>query len=94
MIACYQDIALNPAACIALSCVSSIVTVIVHKYFITASETDSESMFKTMMKNYSKIVFRILFAFISSIIASIVVASRNGTTPELLASSYSKIAGF
>lgn len=84
MIASYQDIALNPSAAIVMACLSTIVTVVVHKYFITPSETDSESIFKTMMKNYAKIVFRIVFGILGSIIASIVVAARSGTTPELL----------
>jgi hypothetical protein len=94
VIASYQDVALNPAACMVLSCLAAIVTVVVHKYFITASDSDAESTFKVMMKNYAKVVFRVLFAFLGSIIASIVVAARNGTAPELLTGDYSKRAGF
>ena len=94
VMASYQDVALNPSACMVLCCLTSIVTLVVHKYWITSSETNEESMFKVMMRNYSKVVFRILFAFLGSIIASIVVASRNGVTPELLTADYSKKAGF
>jgi len=45
------------------------------------------------MKNYSKIIFRIIFAILGSIIASIVVATRNGVSPDLLSSNYSRTAG-
>ena len=38
MVASYQDIALNPSACMVLACFSTILTVVIHKYFITASE--------------------------------------------------------
>jgi hypothetical protein len=94
VVASYQDTSLNPSACMVMACISSILTVVIHKYFITASDSDEETIAKTMMKNYSKVVFRIIFAFLGSIIASIVVAARNGTTPELLAADYPKIAGF
>ena len=46
-----------------------------------------------MMRNYSKIVFRMGFAVIGSIVAAIVVAARNGITPDLLSSNYSRTAG-
>ena len=94
MVASYQDTSLNPSACMVMACISSILTVVIHKYFITASDSDEETTAKSMMKNYSKVVFRIIFALLGSIIASIVVAARNGTTPELLAADYPKIAGF
>ena len=94
VVASYQDTALNPSACMVLACLSTILTVVIHKYFITASDSDEESAAKVIMKNYSKVVFRIIFAFLGSIIASIVVASRNGYTPELLTADYPKIAGF
>lgn len=78
MVASYQDIVLNPACCICMACFSTIITLIIHKYFLTSSETSSESNFKNIMKNYSKIIFRIIFSILGSIIASIVVATRNG----------------
>jgi ABC-type antimicrobial peptide transport system permease subunit len=76
-----------------MACFSTIITLVVHKYFLVQSETESEGQFKMMMKNYSKIVFRIGFAVLGSIIASIVVACRNGASPGLLSSNYSQTAG-
>ena len=86
--------ALNPVAAIIMASLASIATLIVHKYFLTESESESESVFKMIMKSYSKIIFRIVFPIIGIIITSIVVATRNGLTPNLLSSSYSTIAGF
>ena len=76
-----------------MACFSTIITLIVHKYFLTTSETSSESTFKDIMKNYSKIIFRIIFAILGSIIGSIVVATRSGATPALLPLEYSRTAG-
>jgi hypothetical protein len=73
---------------------TNIFTVIIHKYFLTPSETESEGIFKKMMRNYGKIFYRIVFSLIGSIIAAIVVASRDGQSPALLTNNYSKIAGF
>lgn len=91
--ASYQDIVLNPTACILMSSITTIATLIIHKYFLTQSETEAEGVFKTVMKNYGKIIYRIVFSFIGSIIASIVVATREGQTPALLNNNYSKTAG-
>lgn len=77
-----------------MSSVSTILTLIIHKYFLTNSESDAESVFKTMMMSYAKIIYRILFSVLGIIIAAIVVATRSGQSPELLSSTYSSIAGF
>ncbi len=94
MIASFQDILLNPVACLILAALSTIITLIVHKYFLTQSETEAESAFKVMMRTYGKIVYRILFSLLGSIVAAIVVSTRNGQSPTLTNYSYSKIAGF
>lgn len=73
---------------------SSFITLLIHKHFLTPSETEAESAFKIMMRNYGKIVYRILFSFLGCIVSAIVVASRSGQTPTLLVDTYSKIAGF
>lgn len=73
---------------------SSFVTLLIHKHFLTPSETEAESAFKVMMRNYGKIVYRILFSFLGCVVSAIVVASRSGQTPTLLVDTYSKIAGF
>jgi H+/Cl- antiporter ClcA len=85
---------LNPVACLIVAALTSIFTLIINKYFLTASETESEGVFKKMMKNYGKIFYRILFSLVGSITAAIVVATRDGQTPALLSNNYSKIAGF
>ena len=69
-------------------------TLLIHKHFLTPSETEAESAFKMMMRNYGKIVYRILFSLLGCIVSAIVVASRSSQTPSLLVGSYSKIAGF
>ena len=94
MVASYQDIALNPVAGIVMASLSTIATLIIHKYFLTASATESESAFKTMMINYGKIVYRILFSFLGIIVAAIVVSTRSNRNPALLADRYSKKAGY
>jgi hypothetical protein len=94
VIASYQDLLLNPVPCLILAAVSTIVTLIVHKYFLTQSETEAEGAFKVMMRSYGKIVYRILFSFLGSIIAAIAVSTRNAQSPTLTNYSYSKIAGF
>lgn len=86
--------ALNPVACLIVAALTTIFTVIINKYFLTASETESEGVFKKMMRNYGKIFYRIVFSLIGSIVAAIVVATRDGQSPALLKNSYSKIAGF
>jgi len=76
-----------------MSLVSTIITLIIHKYFITDSQSNAESAFKFLMINYSKIIYRILWSFLGIIVTSIVVATRSGLTPNLLSSAYSKTAG-
>lgn len=73
---------------------SSFVTLLIHKHFLTPSETEAESAFKIMMRNYGKIIYRILFSLLGCIVSAIVVASRSSQTPSLLVNTYSKIAGF
>jgi hypothetical protein len=92
--ASFQDVALNPVSCIIMASIASIGTLVVHKYFLTVSETESESIFKMIMRNYSKVIFRIVFSFLGIIITSIVVATRDGYTPALLSKDYDKTAGF
>lgn len=94
VIASFQDISLDPVASMVLAALSSILTLIIHKYFITRSDSEAESAFKVMMKNYAKIIYRVLFPFLGIITASIVVAARSDKTPALLSSNYSQIAGF
>lgn len=78
-----------------MASISTIMTLIIHKYFLTQSETESESVFKTMIRTYGKIIYRIIFSFLGSIVAAIVVATRTGQTPTLLSDgNYSKIGGF
>ena len=94
IVASYQDIVLNPVAGMVMVSLSTIATLIINKYFLTAASTESESAFKTMMINYGKIAYRILFSFIGIIIGSIVVATRENRDPELLPSENSRKAGF
>jgi hypothetical protein len=77
-----------------MAALSTIMTLIIHKYFLTQSETESEGVFKNMMRSYGKIFYRIIFSLLGSIIAAIVVATRSGQTPSLLNDTYPMIAGF
>lgn len=103
MCAYFVDIALNPAAAMAMALLSTILTLVLYLYYQSLDAQPNKiehlSNFMVILLYFARALFRILLPLLGAIVAAIVVANRQYSTVELLntttygTSIYSTTAG-